>query len=156
MQLRPASCEQAAQFTSLDLDGELSRFERAILKRHLGRCARCAEDVRRTTALTTLLRSVPLEEMSVPVGVSRRRRSRLAVVQSVAAVAAVALAGIWLGSSVTDRRPSRPTVPIQSHARSAVANVVASNDPFDWQAGGPARGQRFVQFVPSGLHMFEP
>jgi putative zinc finger protein len=151
MELRPASCEQAARFVSLDLDGELSRFERALLKRHLGRCAPCAEEALRTAALTALLRSVPLEEMSVPVGVSRPRSSRLAVIQSVAAVAFVAVAGSWFGLSMADRRPSRPAVHVQ--AQPTAAKVVASDDRFDWQAGGPARGQRFVQFVPGGLHM---
>jgi anti-sigma factor RsiW len=153
MDFRPASCEQAARFVSLDLDGELSRFERALLKRHLGRCARCTEEARRTAALTALLRSVPLEEMSMPVGVSRRRGSRLTVIQSVAAVACVAVAGSWFGLSMADRPPSHPAVHVQHQAQPIAAKVVASDDRFDWQAGGPARGQRFIQFVPGGLHM---
>src|SRR6185312_4619620 len=119
MASRPASCEQAAQFVSLDLDGELSRFERAMLQRHLARCPRCADEARRTAALTTLLRSVPPEEMSVPVEVSRRRRSRLVVVQGVAGVAVVALAGTWFGLSMADRETSRPAVHTQSQVRPA-------------------------------------
>jgi hypothetical protein len=154
MGFRSASCEQAAQFVSLDLDGELSRFERALLKRHLGRCAPCAEEALRTAALTALLRSVPLEEMSVPVGVSRRRRSRLTVIESVAAVAFVAVAGSWFGLSIADRPLSRPAVHVPPQAQPTAAEVIASD--LDWQAGGPTRGQRFVQFVPRGLHMSEP
>jgi predicted anti-sigma-YlaC factor YlaD len=148
---RPASCEQAAQFVSLDLDGELSRFERAMLQRHLARCPRCAEEARRTASLTELLRSVPPEQMSMPVEVSRRRRSRLAVLQGVAGVAVVAIAGAWLGLSIADRETNRPVARIQSQV--PTAKVGASDDRFDWQAGGPARGQYVVQFVPGGLRM---
>jgi anti-sigma factor RsiW len=148
---RPASCERAAQFVSLELDDELSTFERAMLERHLARCARCAEDARRTSALTELLRSVPAEGMSVPVEVSRRRRPRLVVLQSVAGVAVVAIAGTWLGLSISERETSRPPAQVPSPARSA--KVVASSDRFDWQAGGPSRGQYVVQFVPGGLRM---
>ena len=83
-------------------------------------------------------------------GVSRRR-SRLAVVQSVAAVAAVAVAGTWLGLSMADQRPSRPVVHIRPPAAPAAPQVIATDD-LDWQAGGPSRGQRVIQFAPGGLH----
>jgi len=153
MELRPAKCEQAAQFVSLDLDGELSQFERALLDRHLSRCARCAQEAHRTRAVTTQLRSQSLEQMSVPVGVSRRR-TRLSVVQSVGAVAAVAVVavgGTWLGLSMSDQRPSRPVVHIRPPAAPVASQVILADD-LDWQAGGPSRGQRFIQYVPGGLH----
>jgi ferric-dicitrate binding protein FerR (iron transport regulator) len=153
MEIRPASCEQAAAFMSLDLDGELSRFEQAMLRRHLSGCERCAEEAGRAAALTALLRSVPLEELSVPVVVSRSGRRRLAVVQSVAAVAVVALAGSWFGLSITGRPANHAGSSKQPQVRPALAKVIAPDDRFDWQGGGPARGQRFVQFVPGGLHM---
>lgn len=137
---------------SLDLDGELSRFEQALLQRHLSRCARCAERAHGTAAVTALLRQQPLEQMSVPIGVPRRR-SRLAVVQSVAAVAVVAVAGTWLGLSMADSRPSRPATHSAPQSAPVIPKVVATDDRYDWQAGGPVRGQRVVQFVPGGLHM---
>ena len=38
---RTTACERAAQWISLELDGELGRLEQAALARHLGRCDRC-------------------------------------------------------------------------------------------------------------------
>ncbi len=38
---RTTPCERAAQWISLDLDGELGRLEQAALARHLRRCDRC-------------------------------------------------------------------------------------------------------------------
>jgi hypothetical protein len=103
--------------------------------------------------MTALLRSQPLERIDVPVVITRRR-SRLAAVQSVTAVAAVAVAGVWLGVTMAGRRAESPATPVPAQANHAAA--IGSSDRFDWQAGGPARGQRFVQFVPGGLHMSDP
>jgi anti-sigma factor RsiW len=150
MEARPASCEQAAQLASLDLDGELSRFERALLDRHLTRCPRCAAEVHRIAVATAMLRSQALEQVTVPVDLPRRR-SRLAVVQSAVAVATVAVAGVWLGVTMADRRTDTPLPRITPEAAS-VSAAAASGDRFDWQAG-PVRGPRFVQFVPGGLRM---
>ncbi len=54
-------CEQARQFVSLDLDGELSETEREWLGVHLSQCSACAQFSRNVAATTALLRSAPLE-----------------------------------------------------------------------------------------------
>jgi ferric-dicitrate binding protein FerR (iron transport regulator) len=56
----PERCERARQSVSLELDGMASRFERALLERHLRSCPSCrrfSTDVRQQTAQ---LRAAPL------------------------------------------------------------------------------------------------
>ena len=147
MKVRPTACEQAAQWASLDLDGELSRFERKMLDRHLSRCPRCSEESHRTAVLTAVLRSQPLEEVRIPVTVTRRRQ-RVGMVQRVVAVAAMAAVAVWFGVSMTGKEPVNRLQPNPWPAPSAAA---ASNGRFDWPASGPPRTQQVVQFVPGGL-----
>ena len=149
MEIRPAKCERAAQFVSLDLDGELSRFERAILTSHLRRCPSCAEHARSVTAATTLVRATPLEAIrlsSLPQG---RRRIRHAAPTAMA-TAAVAMAALWVGF-LHGGSSGRP---VAQHAPKLPAAVnSAADDRFDWPAGVP-RGQQVVQFVPGGRFSF--
>ena len=99
MEIRPRVCERAAQFVSLELDGELSLFERAMLKRHLHRCEPCAAYARDVTGLTGLLRAAPVEQIRLPIAFSLQRRRVSRVLPRVAATAAVAAVGIWFGIS---------------------------------------------------------
>jgi predicted anti-sigma-YlaC factor YlaD len=150
MEIRPAKCERAAQFVSLDLDGELSRFERAILTSHLRRCASCAEHARSVTAATTLVRATPLEAIrlsSLPQG---RRWIRHAAPTAMA-TAAVAMAALWVGFGfLHGGSTGRP----EAHAPKLPPAVnSAAGDRFDWPAGVP-RGQQVVQFVPGGRFSF--
>jgi Putative zinc-finger len=89
-------CERARERVSLELDGELSLHEAALLARHLSGCPACAlfaGDVRRHT---DLLRAAPLEQAG-PFALPRRGgATRLsvrvgAVVGSAAAAALVAV-----------------------------------------------------------------
>lgn len=146
MDVRSTTCERAAQFVSLDLDGELSRFEQAVLKRHLRRCARCAADARDIVAVTECLRATPLEQMCAPIVVSRPSRRIAHLVQSVAAGVAVASVGVWLGLSSFDpgRAPGR--VATFSPKAGAVAN-----ERYDWPAGLP-RTPQIIRFAPGGLY----
>jgi predicted anti-sigma-YlaC factor YlaD len=56
-----AECERARSWVSLGLDGELSQVEQALLRAHVGRCARCAEFALDLGRLTEELRRAPLE-----------------------------------------------------------------------------------------------
>jgi predicted anti-sigma-YlaC factor YlaD len=90
---RTTSCERAAQWISLDLDGELSELERARLARHLDRCASCRAWSAEVGGFTSLLRTAPLVELSAPLavvlpGVRAKRRAAVAAFATVAAVAA--------------------------------------------------------------------
>jgi len=147
MNPRPVSCEHAAQLASLDLDGEVSRFEQAMLDHHLKRCPQCATDANATAALTALLRSQPLERIRSPVIVPRRR-SRAWIVRGVA-VGAVVVASTWVSLSAIDRRPAAQ--PWAQH----VPRVVIDGR-YDWPAAGPPRTEQIVQFVPGGMRAYEP
>jgi predicted anti-sigma-YlaC factor YlaD len=82
-------CERARSRASLGLDGELSQVEQALLRRHIVRCASCAEFERRLVALTLEIRRAPLQRparaamptaAAAPAGAfsgsARRRRGR--------------------------------------------------------------------------------
>jgi predicted anti-sigma-YlaC factor YlaD len=59
---RTTACERAAQWVSLELDGELGRLEQAALARHLRRCNRCRASSDEIAAFTALLReAMPVE-----------------------------------------------------------------------------------------------
>src|SRR5689334_6245880 len=88
-----ADCERARQWSSIELDGELSTFERVLLRAHLAHCSSCRGFRERTNGLTLALRAAPLEQ---PVQIGRmRRRFRLRVAP---AAAAMAVAFVGLGS----------------------------------------------------------
>jgi anti-sigma factor RsiW len=148
MELRPKSCERAAEFVSLELDGELSLLERAILKRHLQRCEPCAVYARQITALTEMMRTAPAEQIRVQIDTWRLRRRVYRVLQSGAATAAVAAVAIWLGivASGTPREHApNPTVSPRSTAGAV------SDDRYDWPAGLP-RTVPLIQLFPGGLY----
>jgi anti-sigma factor RsiW len=148
MELRPKFCERASEFVSLELDGELSLFERAILRRHLQRCERCAAYSHQITAMTEMVRTAPVEQIHVSIDIWRRRRRVFRVVDSVAATAAVAAVAIWLGIGA-----SRTT---HQHAPAGAVNPASAvgallNDRNDWPAGLP-RTARLIQLSPGGLY----
>jgi len=92
-----AECERARGWASLGLDGELSQVEQALLRAHVGRCARCAEFVTDVGALTQELRTTTLERVVVDAMPARRRTSGRRTLQLVAAAAVVVIAA-GLGS----------------------------------------------------------
>lgn len=95
---RTTACERAAQWISLDLDGELGRLEQAALARHLRRCDRCRATNSEIGTFTTLLRDAPPVEPSRAVVVVTpawaRRRARAKVRGGILALA-VATAGAF-------------------------------------------------------------
>lgn len=94
-------CERARQWASLDLDGELSELEQALLAAHLERCAGCRAFADGVRGVGSTLRSTPFERPARPLGVRPLRPNRsLRILQASAAVAVVATAG--LGAMVVD------------------------------------------------------
>ena len=77
-------CEQARQWASLELDGELSSFERVLLDAHIEGCPSCSEFRTEIANLTGALRAAPSE--------------RLEGVVLAPAAAAMAIAAVGLGS----------------------------------------------------------
>src|SRR5678816_2482912 len=107
-------CERARQWASIELDGELSTFERVLLRAHLAHCPPCREFRTDTNGLTHALRMAPLEQLDHPIvigRIGRRLRLRLAPAAAAMAVAFVGLGSILATSAV--RSSSGPT----SHAR---------------------------------------
>jgi anti-sigma factor RsiW len=81
---------------SLELDGELSAFERRLLSAHLRRCDDCQAYEVGIDAATAILRSEPMEPMERPVRLPPAR-THLHVVR----VAASAAAAAFLAVAVT-------------------------------------------------------
>jgi predicted anti-sigma-YlaC factor YlaD len=94
-------CDRARQWASLELDGELSSFERALLENHLEGCPSCAEFRAEIGGVTSALRAAPQEPFAgLVVGRVRRRvRMRLAPAAAAMAVAAVGLGSLVASSS---------------------------------------------------------
>ena len=94
---RISACERAAQWISLDLDGELSELERVGLARHLEGCERCRATTADFGGFTEIIRTTPPVSRTTPVvvalpgrpGVRARRRSAVALLACAAALAAV-------------------------------------------------------------------
>jgi len=85
-------CEQVRERVSLDLDGELSGFERVLVDRHLASCAGCKAFAAQAGSFTQRLRAAPLVELERPVSVPARRSFRLETMRFAAAAAAAAAA----------------------------------------------------------------
>ena len=98
-------CSRAREWTSLELDSALSRFEAAGLRRHLRACGDCrayASDVRKATALIRATSLVPRPAaLSVPdarPGGGRTGVRVAAVAAAVASLAALVAGGLTGGS----------------------------------------------------------
>jgi predicted anti-sigma-YlaC factor YlaD len=94
---RTTACERAAQWISLELDGELGRLEQAALARHLRRCGRCRSTSSDIGTFTSFLRDAPAIDPSRAVVVVMpawaRRRARATIRGGVLALAA-AVSGV--------------------------------------------------------------
>jgi predicted anti-sigma-YlaC factor YlaD len=90
------ACDRARQWATADLDGELSRFERALLDAHLEDCASCREFATAIGGFTQMLRTAPPAALERPIEIGRLRR-RLGL-RLAPAVAAMAVTVVGLGS----------------------------------------------------------
>ncbi|SRR2546423_250723 len=124
-------CDRARQWTSLEQDGELSSFERALLESHVAGCASCAEFRGEISGLTNALRAAPYEPFEgVVLGRVRRRvRLRLAPAAAAMAVAAVGLGSILASSSFQGSSVGRfaQSVNVSPAAASAASNLDTMN-----------------------------
>jgi predicted anti-sigma-YlaC factor YlaD len=97
-------CERARQWASIELDNELSTFERVLLRAHLTGCPPCREFRSGIKGVTGTLRSEPLVPLESMIDINRfrrpRRRLRLAPAAAAVAVAAVGLGSILASSAV--------------------------------------------------------
>jgi hypothetical protein len=130
---RSAACERARFWASLLPDGELSLFERRLLDAHCVRCASCRELHDDVKAVTTVVRTTPLEEMSRPVRVVRQRlpawRPAAGVVASGGAAVLAFVLAVWIGpqvrsAHVTTRYVSAPTIVIAPSRTSADSQAI--------------------------------
>jgi hypothetical protein len=88
----PRTCERARMWASLQLDGELSELERALLDAHVARCEPCGIFIREVGAATHGLRAAELTRPAHPITVpSRRPLVRPLHVSAAAAILAVAV-----------------------------------------------------------------
>jgi anti-sigma factor RsiW len=85
-------CDRAREYSSRDLDGELSEFERALLESHLDHCEACRAYSVELEQIVGRLRAAPLEALPHPISLPSRRRVRTRVLQVAAAGAAAAVA----------------------------------------------------------------
>jgi predicted anti-sigma-YlaC factor YlaD len=95
-------CDRVRSQVSLELDGELSHFERALVESHLRHCAGCRTFREDVASFTHEIRDAPLEtwSWSVPLTTAPRRRRALADALRVASVAASIAVAVGLGVSV--------------------------------------------------------
>jgi hypothetical protein len=89
MHPRPAACDCARTYVSLELDGELSELELRLLSAHLDRCESCRvyrDDVR---TFTTGIREAAFEAPSRRVRIPARVKAELPIHQLGAVAAAL-------------------------------------------------------------------
>ena len=105
-------CERSRAWSSLRVDGELSRVETLLLERHLATCVDCAEFDARLRTTTDLLRTAPAETPSRPLVPALPERRPFPRPRVVAALVAAAMAlGVFIGTLQRPdaRAPGEPT-----------------------------------------------
>jgi ferric-dicitrate binding protein FerR (iron transport regulator) len=102
---RAQRCERAREWISLQVDGELSEFERIVLEAHVAQCADCRSFRVELRGISRELRHAPLEPIPRAIALPCRRRFAGRTFQFTAAsVAAVAVGvGSSLGALSIDR-----------------------------------------------------
>ena len=109
---RSSVCERVRAQVSLELDGELSQLERAMVAAHLERCGSCRAYEADVTALTAKLRATPPERAERAVDLPRRRRpAALAGQLQVGAAAAVVVVAAGLSILSGSPSPERGATP---------------------------------------------
>src|SRR5919198_2193897 len=87
------ACDRARAQISSRIDEELSELEDARLEQHLGGCAACRAYEADVVAVTSMVRTAPLEPLEFHVSLPRRR-SALRQFELAAAVALAAAIGL--------------------------------------------------------------
>ena len=101
MMVPKEQCRRCREWVSLELDVQLSQFEQTLVRRHLERCASCADFAADVRGATSLLRSADVQSPPAPVDVRLPRRASqfvgrtgMAAVAAAAAVVAVTVNGL--------------------------------------------------------------
>jgi predicted anti-sigma-YlaC factor YlaD len=94
------ACDRVRAQISLELDGEISQLERALVDAHLRRCADCSAFRARARAFTTELRVAPLARPPADLHVSRPRRISVVARYQAGVAAAMALAIVGVASEM--------------------------------------------------------
>lgn len=101
----PVICDRFRSQISLELDGELSQLERAMLRSHLERCDGCRAFRAEAESVTRAMRETRLARLSIPVAVGRTRPLVTARLQA-AAVAAMAFVVVGVSAQLAaNQRP---------------------------------------------------
>ena len=106
-------CDRVRSQVSLELDGELSQLERAMVAAHLERCPDCSAYESEVTSFTHLLRQAPLKELESPVVIRKPHRTIAARLQAGVA-AAVAVAALGAASQVVPEAQDPARSPSES------------------------------------------
>ena len=93
LRARAKRCDRAREWISLQLDGELSEFERIVLEAHVARCSECREFRAELRGISLELRHAPLEPLGRPIALPRRTRLTGRTLQFAAAAAAAVAVG---------------------------------------------------------------
>jgi predicted anti-sigma-YlaC factor YlaD len=97
MQVVPSViCDRVRSQVSLELDRELSEFERLMVARHLEGCAGCRSFRDRAVEIAHEMRSAPFERFERRVVLPRIHRGRLRVARDVAVRASAMAAGLLM------------------------------------------------------------
>jgi len=121
--LSTTACDQAGQWLSLRLDGELSELEGALLDAHLQRCPGCLAFADEADGIVGALRAVALEPLHAPVVIPLRHRPRRVRALQTAVAVALVLAAAALGSLLgVANRDSQSAVPTRHVAMIASAD----------------------------------
>ena len=98
----PRECARARESVSGRLDDELSELEAARLDDHLRDCDECRAYARDVDAIVAELRAAALEQPTITVFVSARRRplARLQTAAAAAAIVAVAAGASFAGGRI--------------------------------------------------------
>ncbi len=144
-------CERVRQWVSVELDGELSEFERVLLRGHLATCPACSAFRASVTRVTDELRNTSLEPFRTAVTVRRRRRRAfsLAPVAAALAVSAVGLGSILTSAQIKTVPGSagrqEPTSEIDSPT-----NLVLQSQSVERVRAQPIRRAHVVNRIPGG------
>jgi predicted anti-sigma-YlaC factor YlaD len=123
LKLRPAACERARSWASLQLDGQLSELEATWLRTHLRACEDCSEFGATIAAVTSELRAAePVLPATDFRPTPRRRRRSLTIAATAAAAAAAVAVGSLAGALA--KHSGSPSL------RPTAGGVAATQEPY--------------------------